>query len=124
MYKAHIVSGKGKGRTLGFPTLNCIPATSVRETYGVYIVQCIVDDSSYYGVANWGLRPTYEEFVPLLEIHILDTAFKQAFSAEISVSFVHYIRPSKRFNSEAALKKNIADDVKIALAYLKDHKLG
>ena len=67
------------------------------------------DDSTKYGIANVGLRPTVNGNYPLLEVFIFDFT-GNLYTKEIKVSFIKKLRDEKKFPSLEALKKQIAQD--------------
>lgn len=111
-----VSTGKGRGRTLGFPTVNVVPdaadgAESVRLPLGVYVV----DFDGRPALANYGLAPTMgaESWSrPVLEVHIPDvTEFPCETGRRVSVGLVRFLRPERRFASEADLARQIAADL-------------
>ena len=105
-----VVSGKGLGRTLGFPTLNLkVPSGLVRPPCGVYAV----DTGLGRAVANWGLAPTLGNAAwrePTLEVHLLDASPMEPPST-LAVDFLKFIRPERQFESLEELKRQIAADM-------------
>jgi riboflavin kinase/FMN adenylyltransferase len=113
-----VVHGKHLGRTIGFPTLNLGWSPDLRPLYGVYAVR--VSGARSYGwlpaVANYGLRPTVEQAVePRLEIHLL-VACPYGPGDPISVEWVRFLRPEKKFSGIDELRLQIARDVSEARA--------
>ncbi len=113
-----VVHGKHLGRTIGFPTLNLGWSPDLRPLYGVYAVR--VSGAKSYGwlpaVANYGLRPTVEQAVePRLEIHLL-VACPYGAGDPISVEWVRFLRPEKKFGGIDELRAQIARDVAQARA--------
>jgi riboflavin kinase/FMN adenylyltransferase len=113
-----VVHGKHLGRTIGFPTLNLGWSPDLRPLYGVYAVR--VSGAKSYGwlpaVANYGLRPTVEQAVePRLEIHLL-VACPYGAGDPISVEWVRFLRPEKKFGGIDELRSQIARDVAEARA--------
>jgi riboflavin kinase/FMN adenylyltransferase len=113
-----VVHGKHLGRTLGFPTLNLGWSPDLRPRYGVYAVR--VSGALSYGwlpaVANYGLRPTVEQAVePRLEIHLL-VACPYGAGDPITVEWVRFLRPEKKFGGIDELRAQIARDVAEARA--------
>lgn len=55
--------GKGLGRTLGFPTVNIVPADGILlPAYGVYAARVTLEDGkTYLAATNIGVRPTVED---------------------------------------------------------------
>jgi len=108
-----VVHGKHLGRTLGFPTLNLGWSPDLRPLYGVYAVR--VSGAKSYGwlpaVANYGLRPTVEDSQePRLEIHLL-VACPYGAGDPITVEWVRFLRPERKFSGIDELKAQIARDV-------------
>jgi len=108
-----VVSGQGLGRNLGFPTLNIRWQPEVAPRYGVYEVALASDhdDSTFSGIANFGVRPTVsDDREPVLEVHLLEPAPVSSF-LKVRVEFLNFIRPEQSFANAEALKKQIAADV-------------
>jgi len=120
MYKCKIIKGKGLGTRIGFPTINCKPYTEIREDHGIYIVDCLVNTFHYFGIANWGNRPSINDNEVLLEIHILQDKFQtDKFIMEINVNFLKYLRAGKKFESIEDLACQIQKDKNMAIRYLE-----
>ena len=115
-----VFAGKGKGRKIGFPTLNMRPLQrsdpmqtlgSVPLRRGVYAVETGLGP----GVANWGRAPTmgdeaWEECV--LEVHLLDKEGAFEPPKVLAVDFLRFIRPERRFSSVEELTRQMASDLK------------
>lgn len=71
---------------------------------------------SYKGVASFGIRPMYPLDKPLLEVHVLD-ASPDLYGKIVKVELLHYLRPEARFDDEAALRAQIAQDCDDARNY-------
>jgi riboflavin kinase/FMN adenylyltransferase len=85
----------------------------LRPLYGVYAVR--VSGSKSYGwlpaVANYGLRPTVEQAEePRLEIHLL-VACPYGAGDPVTVEWVRFLRPERKFAGIEELKAQIARDV-------------
>ena len=112
-------SGKGEGRKLGFPTINLTLSTSTSSLHlplGVYQVAV----GGHRAIANYGYAPTFGERAwkePVLEVHFLDKIDDLPLSTStssldlISVEFVKFIRPERKFASLAELQAQIAADI-------------
>ncbi|VFP86812.1 Bifunctional riboflavin kinase/FMN adenylyltransferase [Candidatus Erwinia haradaeae] len=119
-----VVRGDSIGHMLGFPTAN-VPllrtATPITGVYIVYVKQ--LDNQVLHGVANIGMRPTLARSHKQLEVHVLDR-FIDLYGQYIEVIFLYKIRDEKRFNSLAALKEQIQDDVIVARNFFDQNSVN
>jgi riboflavin kinase/FMN adenylyltransferase len=111
-----VVRGRERGRLLGFPTANLSPEDSrkIFPAFGVYggYARFMQNGSPERrpAVANIGLRPTFAEPEPSVEVHIPD------WSGDLYGNFVEFelvapLRPEMKFDSVDALKAQISHDV-------------
>ena len=114
-----VVTGVGKGKTIGFPTANidvqglCVPPL------GVYAIKAIIEGKLCEGIANLGIAPTVRsDTIPILEVHLFNQE-ESLYGKMIEVIFYEYIRPEKRFDDISQLKAQISQDVQIAKQLLK-----
>ena len=110
-----VISGKRRGRTLGFRTANIDPHHEVIPPQGVYVVKVRIDKKYYKGVLNIGFCPTfkYKQKEPAIEVHII--GFNASlYNKHIELFFVKKIRPEKHFKSKEALREQISRDILIA----------
>jgi len=107
-----VVTGDGRGRTLGFPTANvALPAGLAVPGNGVYAVQAGKPGKPLsVGVANVGTRPTFGGEGETLEVHLLDWA-GDLYGATLRVAFVSRLRDERRFAGPADLAAQIAADI-------------
>lgn len=111
-----VVHGAKRGRTLGFPTANLGPKDDNKlvPSNGVYLVNVKIDNAIHFGVANIGLRPTFNHVkIPITEVFILDFD-KDIYGKFICLEFIKRIRDEKKFSSKEELEENIKLDVKEA----------
>jgi riboflavin kinase / FMN adenylyltransferase len=115
-----VLPGKKLGRTLGFPTLNVPCDPDLRPALGVYCVQISGprQPAPAPAVANYGLRPTVETAArePLLELHALGPC-PFDYGDEVTVEWLHFLRPERKFPDTKALAAQIATDRAEALAW-------
>lgn len=120
-----VVQGKQLGRTIGFPTANI----SINEDYklipnsGVYVVECKIENQSYFGMMNIGTNPTVENTnqKQKLEVNIFD--FDQdVYGKSINISFLKRIRSEQKFGSLDALKAQIANDKVTSLLFIESFR--
>lgn len=109
-----VVEGDRRGRTIGFPTANISPPPDkLLPANGVYAVKMFIDDELYLGVANIGLRPTFDGHHQRLEVHLFD--FNQdIYGRQVKVEFVAHLRPEQKFANVNDLITQIQQDVQEA----------
>lgn len=106
-----VIRGDQTGRTLGFPTANFDPSiVSDIEQEGVYAAAVLVSDTEYRGALYFGPRLTLGETKRVLEIHLLDFN-GDLYGKELRFSIGSFIRPPMNFESEAALKEQLTNDI-------------
>lgn len=106
-----VIHGDARGRTIGFPTANLDLHHELRPPRGVYGVRVEVDGKAWFGLANIGVRPTFESDQPreLLEVHLLDFE-GDLYDRDLEVTFLARLRGEKKFDGIEALKAQIAAD--------------
>jgi len=111
-----VVPGRGRGRTLGFPTANVSLGGLAHPPGGAYAAWTCAGGRCLASVAFVDAR---DAAAPLLEVHLLDGA-DDLYDLAIEVEFVRFLRPRERFDSDAALIKRIALDAAEARAVLAE----
>ncbi len=116
--QGRVTTGVGRGSKLGFPTTNL--ETDPKQALpadGVYATRTHINDKIYQSVTNIGHRPTFGENERTIETFILD--YKgNLYGRKLKIDIVERLRNEKRFDNEDELKKQIAEDVKQAIAIL------
>ena len=116
-FQGEVIKGNELGRKLGFPTANLDLQSKVDfpTLNGVYSVRVYYNGQQFHGVMNIGVKPTFENIsrVKTFEVHIFN--FNQDIYGEIlNVDICNFIRSEKKFDSIAALKKQLYQDCEVA----------
>jgi len=119
--RGEVVPGDQRGRTLGYPTANLVPAVDlVWPGHGVYA--CTVD--GHPAAVNVGVRPMFDATrTELLEAYLLDFE-GDLYGKEIAVEFLVRLRGEKRFDTVAALLDHMARDVERTRAVVAERAAG
>ncbi len=109
--KGKVVSGKGRGRQLGYPTANIeISPELLLPAKGVYYTLVKKGDQSFPGATNVGQCPTFSSGNLTVEVHLLD--FQDNLYGEyLTLYFIKKIRDEKTFSSFEELKMQLNRDV-------------
>lgn len=102
------IKGTGRGKELGFPTINLDTQNQCLPPNGVYAVRV---DKNIPAVANLGVSPTFgvKRIKPILEAHLLT---KETLAAKnIEITFIEKIRDERKFSSAEELKDQIGKDI-------------
>lgn len=106
-----IIHGKGRGRSLGYPTANIDFNGYFLPRPGVYYTSVYLFDQKYPAMTNIGDNPTFEDQIITLETHIF--GIDQALYGEhIRIEFEEYIRPEWKFLSKTELTSQMRKDEK------------
>jgi riboflavin kinase/FMN adenylyltransferase len=108
-----VIHGEKRGRDLGYPTANIRLDKHCGLKHGIYAVRVGLggekDQVLLDGVASFGRRPTFDNGAPLLEIFLFD--FKgDLYETMLDVAFVAFIREELKFESVAALVRQMDED--------------
>lgn len=117
-----VVKGDGRGKGLGFPTANIAPKHSIIPANGVYAVRFLVRERFYDGIANIGMRPTFDESRLTIEVHVMDFN-EDIYGEEIYLYFIGRIREERKFRSPDDLVRQITSDIRTAKDMLAETPL-
>lgn len=106
-----VVSGRGIGATLGFPTANILPHHTAIPAQGVYAAKVLLDGVEYPAAVNIGIAPTIRHDETVIEAFLIDFDGNIR-GTEIEVIFHQRLRPEKKFGSYDELIAAIHTDVK------------
>jgi len=110
--KGTVVHGNRIGRTIGFPTVNLLPAENkLLPPNGVYRSEVLVKGKRYRALSNIGYKPTVTtERVLGVETYLYDFE-EEIYDQTIEVCFHEYKRPEQQFESLEALKEQLKRDI-------------
>ncbi len=125
--------GDERGRLLGFPTANLVPEVHrLVPADGVYAVRVRIQETEdtiesdlqgvsnvYNGVANIGIRPTFNGTERRIEVHLFD-ADLNLYGKRLIVTFIARLRGEQRFSGIEALKAQITFDAQQARQRLQN----
>jgi len=102
--------GKGRGRTLGYPTVNLVPKNELLPGIGIYAGEVEIGAGVFMGAASLGFNPTFGGDRFSFEIYLLD------FSGEVRdgclrARFHERLRDEIRFDSGQDLRQQMELDV-------------
>lgn len=100
-----VIRGDARGRLLGYPTANLklVDERLLIPSFGVYIVEVVVEAARFTGLASIGVRPTFEDGgLPMVEVWIADFD-RDIYGKRIKVSFIHRLRDEMKFGSAEQL---------------------
>lgn len=110
MYTCKVVSGHGRGKELGFPTLNLEMPEKFSAKEGIYACKITIEGKIFAGALHFGPIPFFGENERSLEIFVLDWAGMEQ-PETVSFELGKYLRPIQNFDTPAALSAQIAQDV-------------
>lgn len=111
-YAGVVRKGRGDGASMGFATANLqVPESRQLPADGVYGGYATVDGVRYKAAVSVGIPPTFaEESRDNVEVHLL--GFEgDLYGNEVTVEFVEWLRPMKRFDDVADLVATVKGDI-------------
>jgi len=103
-------AGEGRGRRLGFPTINLSGCCQIVPGDGVYAGWASVAGAEYAAAVSIGTRSTFGVGRRAVEAFLLD-ADGTYYDREVSLRFLRRLRAQVRFDGIEALKAQMAKDV-------------
>ncbi|MFQ5812703.1 MAG: bifunctional riboflavin kinase/FAD synthetase [Anaerolineae bacterium] len=119
-----VVRGSQRGHCLGFPTANLeVRRERVVPADGIYAVYARLGEERHQGVANVGVRPSFEiGGQRIVEVHILD--FEEAiYGCDLVVEFVERLREERHYSDVEELKAQIERDIVQARRILGEERV-
>ncbi len=114
---AKVVSGAGRGRTIGIPTLNVeLNSAPKNLEHGVFACRISFDGKNHLGAMHFGPRPVFQD-VDSLEVHVLDTNITTR-PDRVNIAVIAKIRDITNFENVDALTQAIAADISAVRAIL------
>ena len=111
--RGRVGKGAGRGKGLGFPTLNFKLAPGQDVSHGIYAMHVHHAGKRYHAAGYVGPRPTFGPDEPVLEAYLLDFS-GDLYGEEVEVEFIDFLRPDHAFDSAEALAAQMDEDCKKA----------
>ena len=112
-FSARVVSGSGRGKTLGVPTLNMdlrdVPADLLGGVFAAWVTS---DGKRSPSALYHGPRPTFGD-TRSCEAHLIDTVIPSP-PEIVDVEIVEFLRGVSTYPSAEALSKQMMDDIQKA----------
>ena len=106
-----VIHGLQNGRKMGFPTANLGPYCEFMQipADGVYSAYATVDTETWPAMVNIGYRPTFQGTARTIEAHLLGFD-RDIYFHELTLEFVDFLRPERRFESPQELAAQLESD--------------
>jgi riboflavin kinase/FMN adenylyltransferase len=114
-----VETGAGRGRGLGYPTINVTPPDrrKLLPPDGIYAVRVEWGRGAAPGMMHMGPRPTYGEASRSLEVHLFDVDL-DLYGERVKVIWVARLRDVMHFPGPEALRRQLDRDREAALRAL------
>jgi riboflavin kinase/FMN adenylyltransferase len=122
LFKVKHIHGMGRGKEIGFPTMNLTVPENFHIEQGIYAAWVLINDKPYKGALHYGAIPTFNQKEATMEVHLLDVTdenMPETENAQIEIDIVERLRDIKRFLDPADLTIQIARDVERVRLILK-----
>jgi riboflavin kinase / FMN adenylyltransferase len=116
MIEGAVITGDGRGRTIGFPTINLKTDFPLVPKRGVYISEAEIDGKKFPSVTNIGYNPTFDGQSQTIETYILDFS-QDLYGRDFALYFLDRVRDEVKFGSVDELKDRICKDVEAVREY-------
>lgn len=119
--RGNVVEGKGIGKAvLGIPTANIVVnGRKLLPQNGVYACEVKVRNKKHYGLVNIGNRPTFDNGLKSIEVHILNFS-DDVYGEQIAINLKSFIRAERKFSGPDELKSQILSDIDTTKLFFND----
>jgi riboflavin kinase/FMN adenylyltransferase len=107
--RGRVGRGAGRGKGLGFPTINLELLPGQDVGHGIYAVRVIHEERRFDAAGYVGSRPTFGGGRPVLEAYLLDFA-GDLYGKEVEVEFIAKLRGDMAFATPEALAEQMDKD--------------
>ena len=107
-----VEKGAGRGKMLGFPTINIATANQILPA-GVFHTQTLIGKQRFESVTNIGSAPTFATHTAApfkIETHIPGFQ-RMIYGKKVTIFFINKIRTEIKFNSSRSLIDQIRQDI-------------
>jgi riboflavin kinase/FMN adenylyltransferase len=119
-FESIYTKGKGRGRPMGFPTINLKVPEDFELEEGVYAAKITIENNVFKGALHFGPTPTFNEQEKSLEVYLIGlleselTKYGLVNMDEkiIEVEILKHLRSIVKFRSVKKLIAQIEEDVK------------
>jgi len=108
-FSSKVSGGIGRGRRLGFPTIN-LDNDKIDINYGIYLVESEINGKIYKGLLHFGQKETFAEPASL-ELYLKETVLGIG-DEIIKIKEIKKIREVKKFASAEELKEQMKVDLR------------
>lgn len=118
--KGQVISARGIGRSLGYPTANLQTKGVLWPMDGVYATAVRTGGEIFAAVTNVGTNPTVDGQTRSVETHLLDVR-RELYGKELEVAFLKRLRNERVFDTLTDLKAQIGRDALAATALYESY---
>lgn len=106
-----VVTGYGRGVSLGFPTANLeVASEHVLPPDGVYAGRAYLNGNVYQSMINIGKNPTFGVNKRTVEAHLIDY-HGDLYGTDLQLDVISRIREEKKFDNIDELQKQVSEDI-------------
>ena len=119
-FESTYVTGKGRGRPIGFPTINLKIPDNFELKDGAYAAKISIENKIFKGALHYGPIPTFSEQEKSLEVYLIgmkdndliNYGLENLDGKIIKIKIIKYLRPIIKFRLVEKLVRQIKEDVK------------
>lgn len=118
IFESTHIKGKGRGKPMGFPTINLIIPDGFKLKNGIYATKVTIEKKVFKGALHFGPVPTFKELEKSLEIFLIDAnpvdyeLLENLDGKIIRVEIIKFLRDIIKFKLVEDLVRQIGEDVR------------
>lgn len=120
-----VIKGHGRGKGLGFPTINLVIPRNVPMSLpqGIFAGKATVNKETYNAAIYFGPAVTFGEHENQLEVYLLDAVLVSVSPGdEVVLEVIQFVRHPETFTSPELLIQKMNEDITNIHAILAHHE--
>ena len=113
------IKGKGRGKPMGFPTINLKIPENFELKNGIYVAKVTIENKTFKGALHYGPVPTFGELQKSLEVYLIEVTNGNLISYGIEnldgkiikIEIIKFLRDIIKFKLVEELVRQIGEDV-------------
>ena len=105
IFESTHIKGKGRGKPMGFPTINLEIPENFKLKNGIYAAKVTIENKTFVAALHYGPVPTFGDLQKSLEVYLIGvTPLRQGFAGQARIYFSQIKLPITKISMPLLMK--------------------